>query len=133
MFRKKNLHFVNLFGERLTLKLEKCAYEPKTGIKSQKVCCYIPVDFACAASQKGVFQVLQNGGFFNTCTMKQVLAQKGGFQNKCINSSSCFTTASVLSRIVTKRQYYYIIADQNKLIANDYTYKSQNNILGQVF
>jgi hypothetical protein len=103
MYIKKNLHFFELFGERLTIKLEKCGYEPKTGIKSQKVCCYIPVDFACAASPKGVFQVLlQNGGFFNTCTMKQVLAQKGGFQNKCINSSSCFTTASLQSRIVTK-------------------------------
>ncbi len=39
-----------VFGERLTLKLEKCAHAPKTGIKSRKVCCYIPVDFAVAAS-----------------------------------------------------------------------------------
>jgi hypothetical protein len=52
---KKETSFVNLFGERLTLKLKKCAYESKTGIKSRKVCCYIPVDFSFAASQKRVF------------------------------------------------------------------------------
>jgi hypothetical protein len=133
MYIKKNLPFVELFGERLTIKLEKCAYEPKRYKKPKGMllhtsgfcmCCITERCFSGAATKRWILQ--------HPCTMKQVLAQKGGFQNKCINSSSCFTTASLQSRIVTKRQYYYIIADQNKLIANEYVQVTEN-MLGQVF
>jgi hypothetical protein len=69
--------------------------------------------------------LLHNGGFFNACTMKRCLHRKVDFKTNELKLCSCFTTVSLQSRIFTKRWYYYILADQNKPIANGY--KSQNN------
>jgi hypothetical protein len=33
------------------------------------------------------WELLQNGGFFNTCTMKRCLHRKGGFKTNALNNA----------------------------------------------
>jgi hypothetical protein len=59
-----------------------------------------------------------------------VLAQNGGFQNKYAKKCSCSTTALLQIMIDTKRLRYFILSDQNKLVA--FSSSTEHRVLARV-
>ncbi len=63
--------------------------------------------------------------------MKRCLHRKVDFKLNALNIAHILQQLHYKAEKLSKRRYYYILADQNKLIANEY--KSQNKILRSVF